>query len=129
MLKMLDRYQEESYALLRIVTGFMFALHGMQKTFGFLGAEPAELASQIGVGGLIELVGGLAVLFGFQARLAAFITSGEMAVAYTQFHWKFRLGQDFLPVINHGELALLYAFVFLFIATRGAGKWSVDARR
>ena|SRR5689334_2935566 len=128
MLKVLDKYQAESYALLRIVTGFMFALHGLQKTFGLLGGTRHELASQMGVGGLIELLAGLAVMVGFSTRLAAFLASGQMAVAYVQFHWKFQLGEQFLPVVNRGELAALYSFVFLLIATRGAGTWSVDAR-
>ena len=122
----LQEYEETAYAVLRIVTGLMFAFHGVQKIFGFLADSPPPLFSQLWVGGLIELVAGLAVMLGLQTRLAAFLSSGEMAVAYFQFHWKFQLGPEFFPAINKGELAVLYCFVFLFIACRGSGKWSVD---
>ncbi|HEY2776241.1 MAG TPA: DoxX family protein [Candidatus Binatia bacterium] len=125
-MRWLDRYQGEAYALLRIVTGFMFAFHGLQKIFGVLATFSPPLGSQIWFGGLIELLGGLAVLVGFQTRLAAFLCSGEMAVAYFQFHWKFEGGAKVFPAINEGEMAALYCFVFLFIATRGAGKFSLD---
>jgi putative oxidoreductase len=125
----LRRYENEAYALLRIITGAMFAFHGMQKIFGVL--SPPEhipaVGSQVWIGGIIELVGGLFVLVGFQTRLAAFLCSGMMAVAYFQFHWKLRMDSNFFPAINQGELAVVYCFVFLLIACRGGGKWSVDA--
>ena len=73
-----------------------------------------------------ELLGGLAVMLGLQTRAAAFLCSGEMAVAYFQFHWKFHMGPEFFPAVNKGELAVLYCFVFLFIACRGGVKWSLD---
>ena len=66
------------------------------------------------------------VLIGLLTHLAAFLASGEMAVAYLQFHWKFQMGANFFPGINHGELALVYCFLFLFIAAKGGGKWSLD---
>ena len=122
----LARYTNETYALLRIVSGFMFSFHGVQKIFGVLTEHTTAFGSQIWFGGLIELVGGLAIMVGFQTRLAAFLCSGTMAVAYFQFHWKFEGGARIFPTINEGEMAALYCFVFLFIACRGAGKWSVD---
>lgn len=129
MLSFLDRYKAEAYALLRIMSGFMFAFHGAQKILGLWSPYPQpEIGSQGWFGGLIELLGGLAVMLGFKAREAAFICSGTMAVAYAQFHWKGQLGKDFFPINNQGEMAALYAFVFLLIATQGAGKWALEKR-
>ncbi len=127
-MKLLAKYTDHAYALLRIVTGFMFAFHGCQKIIGILSDFHPAVGSQLWFGGLIELIGGLLVMLGYQTRWAAFICSGEMAVAYFQFHWKFHFGANFFPTINKGELAALYSFVFLFIATRGGGKWSLDKR-
>jgi putative oxidoreductase len=79
-------------------------------------------------GGVIELVGGLAVMLGFHTRIAAFLCSGMMAVAYIQFHWIFQGGPELFPAINKGELAVLYCFVFLLIACRGGIKWCLDKR-
>jgi putative oxidoreductase len=127
----LSRYTNESYAALRIVAGLLFAFHGMQKILGVFaeGMPPIEVGSQMWIGGIIELVGGLAVAIGFQTRLAAFLCSGMMAVAYFQFHWKLQGGASFFPAINKGEPAVLYCFVFLMIACRGAGRWGVDRGR
>ncbi len=125
-MKLLARYSDEMYALLRIVAGFMFAFHGAQKIFGLLGGFLPAIGSQLWFGGLIELAGGLAIMLGYQTRWAAFLCSGEMAVAYVQFHWKLQLGPDFFPAVNKGELAALYSFVFLFIATRGTVKWGLE---
>lgn len=127
-MKQLERFTEYAYALLRIVTGFMFAFHGAQKILGVLSEFRPAVGSQIWFGGLLELLGGLAVMVGWRTRLAAFLCSGEMAVAYFQFHWKFQLGANFFPAINKGELAVLYCFVFLFIACNGGGTWSVDPK-
>ena len=80
------------------------------------------------LGGIIELVGGLAVMLGFQTRLAAFLCSGMMLVAYVQFHWKFQFGPEFFPAINKGELAALYCVVFFLIACRGGIKWCLDKK-
>lgn len=127
-MKWLEKFSGEAYALLRIVAGFMFSFHGAQKVLGVLSTFHPAIGSQLWIGGVIELLGGLAILAGFRTRLAAFICSGEMAVAYFQYHWKFRMGADFFPTINKGELAVLYCFVFFYIACRGAGMWSVDGR-
>lgn len=126
-MKALEKYTDHAYALMRIITGAMFAFHGAQKLFGVLSEHPVPaVGSQMWIGAVIELVGGLAVLAGFQTRLAAFLCSGEMAVAYFQFHWKFQMGSNFFPTLNHGELAVLYSFVFLLIACRGGVKWCID---
>jgi putative oxidoreductase len=125
-MKWLGRFEDYAYALLRIITGLMFAFHGIQKILGILSEYQPPMGSQAWFGGLIELFGGLMVALGFQTRLAAFLCSGMMAVAYFQFHWKFQVGANFFPAINKGELAVLYCFVFLFMVCRGAGKWSLD---
>lgn len=119
-------FTHRAYALMRIVSGSMFAFHGMQKLFGILTEHTTAFGSQIWIGGVIEFIGGLAVAAGWLTRPMAVVCSGTMAVAYVQFHWKFRGGTMLIPTINEGELALLYAFVFLYIANVGAGIWSVD---
>ncbi len=124
-MKQLAKYADHAYALMRIVAGFMFSFHGAQKILGVLSDFRPPMGSQLWFGGIIELIGGLAVLLGFQTRAAAFICSGEMAVAYFQYHWKLRLGPQFFPAVNKGELAALYCFVFLLIACRGGVKWSL----
>lgn len=126
-MKQLVKFADYAYALMRIMTGFMFAFHGVQKIFGILSDHPMPpVGSQVWFGGLIELIGGLFVMVGFKTRWAAFLASGTMAVAYFQFHWKFQWGTQFLPGINQGEMAALYCFVFLYIVCRGAGKWGLD---
>lgn len=127
-MKWLARYTEESYALLRIVSGFLFAFHGVQKIFEVLTPYKTEFLSQIWFGGMIEMIGGIAIMIGLQTRAAAFLCSGTMAVAYFQFHWKFEGGTRIFPAVNEGELAALYCFLFLFLACRGGGKWSVQPR-
>ena len=117
------------YAVLRIVSGAMFAFHGVQKVLGLLTDSPADFGSQMCIGGVIELVGGLMIALGFWTRTAAFLCSGTMAVAYFQFHWKFQFDEGFLPIVNQGEMAVLYCFVFLFIASRGAGVWAIDRQK
>jgi len=125
-MKWLGKYADHAYALMRIVAGFMFSLHGAQKILGILSGPQPPIGSQLWIGGLIELICGLLVMVGYQTRWAAFLASGEMAVAYFQFHWKFQLGPAFFPLVNKGELAVLYCFVFLLIACRGAVKWGAD---
>jgi len=122
------RLEAPAYALLRVAAGAMFAVHGLQKVFGVLGAKSQPAVwSQLWVGGVIELVCGALIAVGLFTRGAAFLASGTMAVAYLQFHWKFQLaGGLWVPTLNQGELALLYAFVFLFVLARGAGVASVD---
>jgi len=124
--RLLEPRVDHVYAVMRIVVGAMWSFHGFQKTFGLLTDHTPPLFSQIGVGGVIELVCGLLVAAGLFTRWAAFLASGTMAVAYVQFHWKLQLGANLFPAMNKGELALVYAFLFLFIAARGAGKWAVD---
>ena len=129
---MLDRLltplTETLYAALRIVVGLLFAFHGLQKVFGVLSEFQPPVGSQLWIGGVIEIVTGFMLAFGVLTVWAAFLASGTMAVAYIQYHWKFAFDGAFFPVVNKGELALVYAFLFLFIACRGAGSWSVDSR-
>jgi putative oxidoreductase len=122
--RFLGKYSPYFYALLRIVAGLMFAMHGTQKLFGWPGdGNTVELASMMGLAGIIEFVGGLMIAFGFLASWAAFIASGQMAVAYFMAH----APESWNPLLNQGEVALLYCFLFLYIASRGSGIWSVDA--
>lgn len=127
-MKQLENFSGFSYALLRIFSGLMFCFHGVQKIFGVLTDYHPAVGSQIWIGGLIELVAGVLIAVGFKTRWAAFLSSGTMAVAYFQFHWKFQMGKAFFPAVNQGELAVLYCFVFLYIACRGAGMWSLDKK-
>src|SRR6185295_11031298 len=106
----------------------MLAFHGAQKILGILSDFQPPAGSQLWFGGIIELIGGSLILVGFQTRCAAFICSGMMAVAYFQFHWKFQFDAQFFPVVNKGELAVLYCFVFFFIATRGGVLWCLDKK-
>lgn len=115
----LDNY---AYAAMRIVTGFLFLFHGLQKLFGMFGGQVVELASLRGAAGIIELLGGILVMIGLFTPMAAFICSGEMAVAYFMAHQP----RGTWPIQNAGELAALYCFVFLYIAARGAGPLSID---
>jgi putative oxidoreductase len=116
-------YLEQAYAITRIVVGGLFAVHGAQKLFGVVGGQVQPLASMMGTAGIIELACGLLVMVGLFGGIAAFIASGEMAVAYFMVH----APQGFWPVQNQGEPAVLYCFAFLFIAARGSGIWSFDA--
>lgn len=126
--RFLSPHAERVYVVLRVVAGLLMALHGAQK-FGFPAPPRAPLAafSQLWFGAWIELVGGALVALGLWAVPAAFLLSGTMAVAYTQFHWKLQLGAALLPGKNGGELALVYSLLFLYMACRGPGAPSVDA--
>jgi len=118
------------YAVLRIVAGALFAFHGAQKVLGLLSQFTPQVGSQLWIGGVIELVGGLLIALGVFTRPVAFLASGQMAVAYTQFHWKLALGGGmWLPAMNKGELAVIYCFLFLFFAARGNGILALGARR
>ena len=123
-----DNYQDRAYALLRIVAGFLFSFHGAQIVLRVFaeGLPPAPAGSQMWFGGMIELIGGLLVMLGFQTRCAALLCCGTMAFAYFQFHWKLQLGRMSLPALNQGEPAVLFCFIFLFVSCRGAGIWSLD---
>jgi putative oxidoreductase len=112
-----------AYAAMRIVTGLLFLFHGLQKLFGMYGGQVQQVGSLPWVAGVIELAGGVLVLVGLFTAFAAFICSGEMAAAYFMAHYP----KGFWPIENGGELATLYCFVFLFIASRGGGPLSVDS--
>ena len=131
MERFLGNYSPYIYAILRIVTGFLFLWHGTQKLLGYPPMQlppgspaPGGIQPMMAVAGTIELVGGLLILFGLFAGIAAFISCGLMAVAYFMAHFSM---QSFLPLQNRGELAVLYCFVFLYIAARGSGVWSIDS--
>jgi len=111
---------------MRLLVGLLFACHGAQKVLGWFpkpGQPPAQLDMMITVGGWIELIGGLLIAIGLFTRPAAFLASGMMAVAYFTAH----ASGGFFPIVNRGELAVIYAWVFLFMFFYGAGRWSVDA--
>jgi putative oxidoreductase len=123
MTSLLASYQKQAYALLRIVAGFLFIFHGTQKLFDF----PIPTGGELGplllwVAAPVELFGGALIAIGLFTRWAAFVCSGQMAVAY----WAFHASRGLTPLENHGELAVLYCFVFLCIAASGPGIWSVD---
>lgn len=130
---MLERFlrskAEAAYALLRVVAGLLYAFHGVQIVFGFLSNFRPPVGSQIWIGGVLELATGLMIAAGFLTSWAAFVASGTMAVAYVQFHWKLQGGPNLFPAINQGEAALLNAFLFLYIACRGAGRFSVSGNK
>ncbi len=118
------------YAALRIVAGALFAFHGAQKILGVHSPFMPHVGSQLWVGGIIELVGGLLIALGLFTRPVAFLAAGQMAVAYTQFHWKLAVGEGmWLPAVNKGELAVLYCFLFLFVAAHGSGILALGNRR
>jgi putative oxidoreductase len=119
--KMLRRFEPYAYALLRIVAGLLFLFHGLQK-FGIMGDRMVPLFSLIGLAAVIEAVGGTLIMVGFMTAPVAFLASGEMAYAYFTAHQP----KGTWPIQNGGELAALYAFIFLYISTRGAGVLSVD---
>lgn len=126
MTRFLDPYAECIHDTLRIVAGYAFMLHGVQKLFGVLGGQSVEVASLLGLAALIEAVGGTLIAIGLYTRPAAFIASGEMAVAYFMGHVA-RQGSFLFPVANGGEPAVLFCFLFLFFAATGPGAWSLDA--
>jgi len=124
MERVFGRFSPQLYAVMRIVVGVLFACHGAQKLFGVLGGQQVQVASQFGLAGIIEFVGGLLIASGFLTGTAAFIASGEMAYAYFTQH----MPKGGLPIQNGGEIAVLYCFIFLYIAARGVGIWGVDKR-
>lgn len=114
-------------SVLRIVSGFLFMTHGMQKLLSYPAAfpRPVELVSLMGLAGTLELFGGALLLVGLFTRPVAFILSGEMALAYFMAH----APKSFWPLLNGGDAAVLYCFVFLYLAAAGGGPWSVDRWR
>ena len=125
----LNRYQPQVLSILRIMAGLLFLTAGLQKWFGFPVANPAfakiTLVSMVGIAGIIEIAGGALVTLGLHTRCAAFVMSGEMAVAY----WYFanRPAKGFMPIQNGGTLEVLYCFVFFYLVFAGGGAWSLDA--
>jgi putative oxidoreductase len=123
MNRWLGKYSDVLYAVMRLVVGILFACHGAQKIFGVLGGQSQLANPRLLTGGVIEFVGGGLVALGLGAGYAAFLAAGEMAVAYFTVH----ASGGFWPIVNKGELAVLYCFVFLYVATRGSGRFSIDA--
>jgi putative oxidoreductase len=124
---LLAQQADRCHALLRIVSGAMFAFHGVQKVLGVLAEKQPPVGSQIWIGGVIELVCGVAIAIGLFTRYAAFLASGTMAVAFFIGH--VAPSGNLLPIVNKGELAVVYCWLFFFVAARGAGIWSADAAR
>ena len=123
----LEKWQNQILALLRIVSGLLFLEHGTAKLFHFPHVpmfDNMKIASLVGVAGVIELVGGALVTIGLFSRFAAFIMSGEMAVAY----WMVHFPHSPYPVLNEGEAAILFCFVFLYLASAGPGAWSINKK-
>lgn len=117
------KYSEFFFGILRIVAGLLFACHGAQKLFGVLGAPGPVSDPLLVAAGIIEFFGGLLIAMGLEVGYVAFIASGEMACAYFKVH----AVQGFWPIVNKGEPAVLFCFLFLYIAFRGAGRFSLDA--
>jgi len=121
----LTRYAVPFYSIMRFVVGLMFFCHGAQKIFGWFappGQHEGPLPPLMAVGGWIEMVGGILIAIGLFTRIAAFIASGEMAVAFFMMHAK----GSILPIVNKGELAVVYCFLFFYIFLYGPGAWSLD---
>jgi putative oxidoreductase len=125
-----DNWTPRAHGLLRIVVGYMFLLHGTAKLFHTPHVsmfDNLQLMSLLGLAGVLEGVGGALILIGLFTRPVAFVLSGEMAAAYFMAHAS--QGNGLIPMLNQGEGAVLYCFIFLFFAAAGAGAWSVDAMR
>ena len=124
---MLNTWRPRVLSLLRIVTGFLYVQHGTQKMFGFPAPQhnPFELFSLLGVAGCLEVAGGILILVGLFTRPVAFLLSGEMAFAYFIAH----APRSFWPMLNGGELAVMWCFLFLYLAFAGGGQWSIDTLR
>ncbi|MGE5313747.1 MAG: DoxX family protein [Acidobacteriota bacterium] len=123
MLTLLSRYEPQLYAVLRCAAGFLFLWHGSQKLFDVPPAAHPFAPHVLWIAGPIEFFGGLLILLGLRTREAAFLASGEMAYAY----WTVHAPQNMLPLLNMGELAVVYCFLFLYMVARGSGSYSLDA--
>jgi len=121
-----ERYAPMTYSLFRIVFGFLFLCFGLQKMFGLFGGPVAPLMSLMGAAGVVETFCGLLIMLGLFTKQAAFLASGEMAVAYFYIHLRL---MGAMPLVNMGERSTMFCFAFLFIASRGAGLWSIDGLR
>lgn len=126
---MTNRYLDPVYCLMRLIFGLLLASHGGQLVLGMFGGMPGADATMLQVGGWIQLIGGCVIAVGLLTRASAFICSGEMAVAYFLFHVAAAptAAERFFPILNHGELSVLYCWVFLFIFFYGPGPLSLDA--
>lgn len=140
----MKKYSQETYALLRIIAGFMFLLHGSQKLLGFPPMNASPPIHVLVFGGGVEFFGGLLIMLGLWTHWAAFVSAGEMAYAYWTAHavpallpllnrgemglayWIANALKALLPPVNHGEAAMLYCFLFLFFSAYGSGIWSID---
>jgi putative oxidoreductase len=123
-------WEPQLRSVLRIVVGFAFSLHGYQKTFGWLNGldgkgNPAPLGSLMGAAGILETFGGALIILGLFTRPTAFVLSGQMAVAFFMVH----LPISFFPILNNGEITVLYCFIYLWLSAAGPGPWSLDAMR
>jgi putative oxidoreductase len=123
MERWLGKFAEFVYAFMRIVIGMLFACHGAQKLFGALGGESQLSNPLMATAGVIEFFGGVLICIGLFAGFAAFLASGTMAVAYFMAH----ASGGFWPIVNRGEMAVLYCFIFLYIASKGSGRFSLEA--
>jgi putative oxidoreductase len=124
---LISAWRPHLLSVLRIMAGLLFLEHGTQKLLSFpvRAGDAPDLTSLLGVQGLIEIVGGLLIILGLFTEPVAFILAGDMAVAYFMAH----APGSFFPAINHGDAAILFCFVFLYIAAAGGGPWSLDAKR
>lgn len=122
-MQFLKRFSDQLYSLMRLLAGFLFACHGAQKLFGVLGSPQMVHVPLMLAAGIIEFFCGLLIALGVFTAIAAFVASGEMATAYFMQH----APHGFWPIRNHGEMAVLLCFVFLYIASRGDGAWSARA--
>ena len=120
----MGKYENQIFAILRIITGFLFLWHGAQKLFGYPPLPPGVVMpwQTLWIGGTVEFFGGLLITIGFWTRWAAFFACGEMAYAY----WTAHASRALIPLVNKGELAVLYCFIFLFFSAYGSGIWSID---
>jgi putative oxidoreductase len=118
------KYENQLFAVIRIIAGFLFLWHGAQKLFGYPPLPTGVLMpwQTIWIGGIVEFFGGSLIMLGLWTRCAAFAASGEMAYAY----WTSHGPRTLLPLVNHGELAILYCFLFLYFSAHGSGIWSLD---
>lgn len=121
-MKFLRNFEPVAFTLLRVIFGFLFGCHGAQKLFGVLGGHSQIHNPLMLIAAIIEFGGGVLIMLGVFTRIAAFIASGEMAVAYFMVHAR----NGFIPILNHGELAVIYCFVALFIACHGAGQFAAQ---
>lgn len=121
----MKQYEGQSYALLRIVSGFMFIFHGIPKMQAIMGG--GDYNWMYNIAGPIEVFGGVLIMIGLYTSAAAFLSSGLMAGAYWLIHYS-KMGGG-LPINNKGELAVMFCFAFLYIAAKGSGMWSVDSKR